>query len=433
MSLKKNENIGVNLNKLEVHVDKEVFNDACERAYKKEIKKIRVPGFRVGKAPRKVVEKIYGKEIFYDDAINFVYGHALDEAIKESKLDVVSVDEFNVINCGEEGLDFSVNCTLKPKIEVKKYKGYEINKEVRKVKKEDIDNQIQILRERAGRIVLVEEKRAVEDGDLVVIDFKGFVGGISFKGGSAKDYNLRIGSKQFIEGFEDQVKGHKVGDEFDINVTFPKNYHSKDLSGKDALFRCELKAIKDILVPEENDEFAKDVSEFKTLKELREDIKNKMEKANENNAQNQVENVILENIVNNIEGDIPNVMFENRFKDMLEDFKRNIGNQGFMNEEQYFMDAGIDGEAFIQNMKDRAVFQVKLNLALEKIAEIEKIEATDEEVEEELKNIAEHYKMKVEDIRKIYFVEGLKNDIINRKVIEFVKENSEIKEKILEN
>ncbi len=431
MSLRKNESLGANLNKLEIHVDKEVFNDACERAYKREVKKIRVPGFRNGKAPRKVIEKIYGKEIFYNDAINLVYGSALDEAIKESKLDVVSVDEFNVISCGEDGLDFSVNCTLKPKIEIKNYKGYEVTKQIKKVKEEDINNQIEMLRERTGRIVLVEEKRAAKEGDLVVIDFTGFVDGISFRGGSAKDYNLKLGSKQFIEGFEDQVKGHKVGEEFDVNVKFPKDYHSKELQGKDALFKCKLNAIKNILLPEENDEFAKDVSEFKTLKELREDIKNKMEKTNENNAQNQVENVILENIVNNVEGDIPNVMFENRFRDMFEEFKRNIKNQGFMNEEQYFEVTGTDEEAFKQNMKGGAVFQVKLNLALEKIAEKEKIEVIDEEIDEEIKHIADHYRMKVEDIKKFYPMESLKMNIISRKVVEFVKENAKIKEEVL--
>lgn len=431
MSLKKNESLGANLNKLEVHVDKEVFDSACDRVYKKDVRRIRVPGFRNGKAPRKVIEKIYGKEIFYDDAINYVYGSALDEAIKESKLDVVSVDDFNIISCGEDGLDFSVNCTLKPKIEVKNYKGYEVSKKIRKVKKEDIDNQIQILRERAGRIVLVEEKRAAKEGDLVVIDFTGFVNGISFKGGSAKDYNLRLGSKQFVEGFEKQVEGHKVGDEFDVNVTFPKDYHSNELKGKDALFKCKLKAIKNILVPEENDEFAKDVSEFQTLKELKEDIKNKMEKANEDNSQNQVENFILENVVNNVEGDIPQVMFENRFNDMFEEFKRDIKNQGFINEQQYFEVIGTDEETFRHNMMDRAVFQVKLNLALEKIAEKEKIEATDEEIDKEIKHIADHYKMKVEDIKRFYPVDGLKMDIVSGKVVEFVKNNAKIKEEVL--
>ena len=431
MSLKKNENLGINLNKLEIHVDKEVFDDACEKAYKKEVKKIRVPGFRIGKAPRKVIEKIYGKEIFYDDAINFVYGSALDEAIKESKLDVVFVDEFNIISCGEDGLDFSVNCTLKPKIEVKNYKGYEVTKQIRKVEEKDIDNQIQMLRERAGRIVLVEEKRAAKMGDVVVIDFTGFVGGISFKGGSAKDYNLKLGSKQFIEGFEKQIEGHKVGEEFDVNVTFPKNYHSNELRGKDALFKCKLKAIKNILMPEENDEFAKDVSEFKTLKELRADIRDKMERENEENAQNQLENVILENIVNNVEGDIPQIMFENKFRDMFEEFKKNIEAQGFNNELQYFAVTGTNEEVFKNDMMERSVFQVKLNLALEKIAEKEKIVAKDEEVDKELKHIAQHYNMKVEDIKKFYFVEGLKMDIVNKKTVEFVKDNAKIKEEVL--
>ncbi len=431
MSLKKNESLGVNLNKLEIHVDKEVFDDACEKAYRKEVKKIRVPGFRIGKAPRKVVEKIYGKEIFYDDAINFVYGSALDEAIKEAKLDVVFVDEFNIISCGEDGLDFSVNCTLKPKIEVKNYKGYEVTKQIRKVEEKDIDNQIQMLRERAGRIVLVEEKRAAKMDDVVVIDFTGFVDGISFRGGSAKDYNLKLGSKQFIEGFEKQIEGHKVGEEFDVNVTFPKNYHSNELRGKDALFKCKLKAIKNILVPEENDEFAKDVSEFKTLKELRADIKNKMEKANEENAKNQLENVILENIVNNVEGDIPQIMFENKFRDMFEEFKKNIGTQGFNNEHQYFAVTGTNEEVFKNDMMERSVFQVKLNLALEKIAEKEKIVAKDEEIDKELKHIAQHYSMKVEDIKKFYFVEGLRRDIVNKKVVEFVKDNAKIKEEVL--
>ena len=428
MSLRKNENIGVNLNRLEIDVDGKTFSDACERAYEKQKRRIRVPGFRQGKAPKKVIEKLHGEDVFYEEAIGFVYGKALDEAIAESKLDVVSVDDFNVIsvNC-KDGLYFSVNCTLKPDIGLKQYKGFEIKVPVRKVKEEDIKNQIENLRERAARIFLVEEDRAAEKGDLVVLDFLGFVDGISLKGGQAKDYNLKLGSKQFIDGFEDQVQGHKVGEEFDVNVKFPENYHEETLRGKDAVFKCKLKAIKRFELPKEDDEFAKDVSEFKTLKELKEDIKNKLEENNNNIKRNYILNDLLAKVVDNVEGEIPEVMFRNSYNRLYENFEKDL-KRSRLAPDQYFASFGINEETFFNNMHMQAVFEVKKRLALEKIAKIENLEVKEEDTEKEFENLSKQYGIDKEELKKILPIDGIKEDLLINKAIEFVEKNAKIEE-----
>ena len=428
MSLKKNENVGVNLNRLEIYVEGLVFSVACERAYEKQKMRLKVPGFRQGKAPRKVIEKLYGENVFYEEAIGLVYGKALDEAIKESKLDVVSVNDFKVISVSEkEGLCFSVDCILKPKIELKQYKGIEIKKPVRKVKKEDIENQINQMRERAARIFPVKEDRAAKDGDLVVLDFIGFVDGISLKGGKSKDYNLKLGSKQFIEGFESQIEGHKVGEEFEINVKFPKDYYQESLRDKDVLFKCKLKEIKKVELPKEDDEFAKDVSEFNTLKELKDDVKNKIEKMNEDSQKRFVRDRLLSVIVENIEGEIPEVMYRNRYNELYENFERDLKSNA-VDLQDYFERIGVDEEVFFNNMKAQAIFQVKESLALERIAELEKLEVSEEEIEKEFENAAKVYKIKIDEIRKILPIKDIKRKKLIDKALEFIEQNAKIEE-----
>lgn len=431
MSLKKSENIGVNLVKLEILVDVDVFKKACENSYKKNCKRIRVPGFRLGKAPRKVIEKVYGKEIFYEDAINLVYEKDLDDAIKELKLDVVNVDEFNVVYASEEkGLCFTVNCTLKPKVEVKNYKGIEIKKNVRDVTKKEVDEQIKVLRERVGRITSVEEERPCKEGDMVFLDFTGFVDGVSFKGGKAKNHQLVLGSNKFVDGFEQQVVGHKVNDEFEVEVVFKGDYHAVDLRGKKALFKCKLNAIKEIKLPDEDDEFAKDVSEFDSLEKLREDIKKNIEKSNDLAFERMLENRVLSEIVKNVSGDIPDVMFENEYEELFKNFKRDVEGRG-LTLDGYLNSSGIEEEDFKRDLFFQARFRVRLNLALEEIGKLEKLEVSEKEIEDELEKFAKSYNLKIENVKKIFPVELLRKDILKRKTIDFVKKNAKIVEEPL--
>ena len=426
MSIKNKENVENSVKdkvkRLEVSVDEKTFKQACEKSYRKNCKNIRVPGFRVGKAPKKVVEKLYGAEIFYEDAVDFVYKKALDDAIENSKLDVVAVDEFNVIEVSEEkGLKFSVVCTLKPDVEIKNYKDFEFKNPLKKVEKKDVDERIENLRERLARLTKVEENRPIKEGDMAVLDFKGFVDGISFKGGEAVDYNLKIGSKQFIEGFEDQIIGHKVGDEFNVEVSFPENYHSKDLSGKKAIFKCKLKEIKEIELPEQDDEFAKDVSEFDSLEKLRENIEKELEKTYSDEADRKIEEAAMENLVNNVSVNLPEVMVENRYNEMLDDLQNKIKRQG-MDLGVYAKYAGFEKEEDLLNdVKERAIKQIKFNLAIEKLIEIENLKVEEKELEEELEKIAEQYKMKVSDIKNIFPVKYIEKDVLNKKAREFLK------------
>ncbi len=426
MSIKNKENVENSVKdkvkKLEVSVDEKTFKQACEKSYRKNCKNIRVPGFRVGKAPKKVIEKLYGAEIFYEDAVDFVYKKALDDAIENSKLDVIAVDEFNVIEVSEEkGLKFSVVCTLKPDVEIKNYKDFEFKNPLKKVEKKDVDERIENLRERLARLTKVEENRPIKEGDMAVLDFKGFVDGISFKGGEAVDYNLKIGSKQFIEGFEDQIIGHKVGDEFNVEVSFPENYHSKDLSGKKAIFKCKLKEIKEIELPEQDDEFAKDVSEFDSLEKLRENIEKELEKTYSDEADRKIEEAAMENLVNNVSVNLPEVMVENRYNEMLNDLQNKIKRQG-MDLGVYAKYAGFEKEEDLLNdIKERAIKQIKFNLAIEKLIEIENLKVEEKELEEELEKIAEQYKMKVSDIKNIFPVKYIEKDVLNKKAREFLK------------
>ncbi len=425
MVLKKNENIGVNLNKLEIFVDAKTFSEAVNNAYKREVKKIRIPGFRLGKAPRKVIEKLYGKDVFFQDAINLVYRKALDEAIKESKLDVVSVEKFNVLYADiEKGFCFAVNCVLKPKVEVKDYKGIKITANKVKVTEKDVEERIKLLKERVARISVVEEKRAAKKGDLAVIDFMGFVEGISFKGGTAKNYNLKLGSNQFIKGFEEQIIGHKAGEEFEVKINFPKNYHAENLQGKEAIFKCKLNEIKEIVLPKEDDEFAKDVSEFNSLKELKENIKKQIEKTREEIEDNEIKNKILYELTERVSGEIPEVMFKNKYEELLGEFKHNINRQG-INFENYL--SGME-ENFKKNLMSKAILTVKSDLALEEIARVEKLDVSEKEIKEELEKFSKQYKIKYEDIKNMFPVEILKSDLLNRKALQFVKDNAKITE-----
>ena len=431
MSLVKNENLERNKNQIEVFVDAKTFDSACDKVYRKRVRKISVPGFRVGKAPRKVIEKRYGAEIFFDDAIEMIYPKALEDAIKEADLDVVSIESLETVEVGaEKGLTFKAVCILKPEVKISNYKGMEIEKSQRAVSDKAVDSRLQALRERCGRMVPVEG-RAAKEGDTVSLDFEGFVDGVAFEGGQATDHSLKLGSGQFIPGFEDQVIGHSVGDEFEVNVTFPEQYHAENLRAKPAVFKCKLNEIRETQLPNEDDEFAKDVSEYDTLDELKEDLKNKIKEEYEKAAEMSVESEITSALIKNMEAYIPGVMFEQRIDDLMRDFEQRISAQG-ITLDMYFQYTGTSEQKIRDQFKDQARQQVKTRLALEEIAKLEDIQVTDEDIQQEFEKLAKQYNMSVEKIKNVLPADNLKSDILVRKAMEFVKDNAKIKEKIVE-
>lgn len=431
MSLIKNENIATNKNELEVFVDSKTFNSACDKAYNKRVKKISVPGFRVGKAPRKVIEKRYGEEIFFDDAIEIVYPEALEEAIQEADLDVVAIESLEPMEASsEKGLTFKAVCILKPVVEIENYKGIEVEKPVRKVDDKAVDSRLQAMRERCGRMISVED-RAAEQEDTVVFDFEGFIDGEAFDGGKAEGHTLKLGSGQFIPGFEDQIVGHNVGDEFDVNVVFPEDYHVEELKSKPAVFKCKLHEIKKIELPEEDDEFAKDVSEYDTLDELKKDLENKIKDEYDNAANMSVDNDIISKLIENMKADIPNVMFDRRIDELMRDFEQRISMQG-ITLDMYSKYMGMSEYKLREQFKEQAETQVKSRLALEKIAEIENIEVNDEEINDEFEKLSKQYNIDVEKIKTLVSEDNLKADILVRKAMDFVKDNANINDKLIE-
>ena len=431
MSLIKNENIATNKNELEVFVDAKTFDLACDKAYKRRSKKISVPGFRTGKAPRKVIEKRYGEGVFFDDAIEMVYPQALEEAIKEADLDVVAIESLEPVEVSsEKGLTLKAVCVLKPKVEIENYKGIEVEKPVRKVSEKAVNSRIQAMRERCGRMISVED-RAAENGDTVIFDFEGFVDGVAFDGGKAENHNLKLGSGQFIPGFEEQIVGHNVGDEFDVNVTFPEDYHAEDLKAKPAVFKCKLHEIKKIELPEEDDEFAKDVSEYDTLDELKKDLENKIKEEYEKASDMSVDNDITSKLIQNMKAEIPTVMFDRRVDELMRDFEQRISMQG-ITLDMYAHYMGVDKDKLREQFKDQAESQVKSRLALERIAEIENVQVSDEEISEEFDKLSKQYNTEVEKIKAMIPTDNLKDDILVRKAMEFVKDNAKVNDKLIE-
>ncbi len=431
MSLIKNENLERNKNQIEVFVDAKTFDSACDKVYRKKVKKISVPGFRVGKAPRKVIEKRYGAEIFFDDAIEMLYPKALEDAIKEADLDVVSIESLETIQANlEKGLTFKAVCILKPEVKISDYKGIEIEKSMKVVDDSAVDSRLQALRERCARMVSVEG-RAAKAGDTVSLDFDGFVDGVAFEGGQAKDHSLKLGSGQFIPGFEDQIIGHSVGDEFEVNVTFPEDYHAENLKAKAAVFKCKLNEIREAQLPEEDDEFAKDVSEYDTLAELKEDLKSKIKEEYEKAAEMSVEREITSALIKNMEAYIPGVMFERRIDELMRDFEQRISMQG-ITLDMYFEYTGTSEQKVRDQFKDQAREQVKTRLALEEIAKLEGLQASDEDIQKEFEKLAKKYNMSVEKIKNVLPEDNLKSDILVRKAMDFVKNNAKITEKVVE-
>ena len=423
MSLKNKEVKETNRVELEIEVGAEEFAAAVSRAYKKNIGKINVPGFRKGKAPRHIVEKMYGTGVFYEDAVNDLYPVALDEAIKESGYEYVEdrVD-LDVISVGPEGLVFKAVITVKPEIEVGTYKGIKAEKKVAEVTDADVDAEVAKLQDRNSRLVPVED-RAAEKGDTVVFDFEGFVDDVAFEGGKGENHSLILGSGQFIPGFEDQIVGKSVDEEFDVNVTFPEEYHAPDLAGKPAVFKCKLHEIKAKELPELNDDFAKDCSEFDTLDELKADCRKKLETARGQAATDAFEGKLVDALVESVTGEIPAAMFENRMNEAVQEFGYRLQSQG-LSLDMYLQYTGSDKDTFKETFRPQAEKEVKLRLALEKIVKLEGLTASEEALEKEYAAMAEQYKMEVEQIKNFVPVSELAKDLTVRAAMDLVKETA---------
>ncbi len=426
MNLKSSKKLETNRYELEIEISKEDFSKAIDKAYRKNIKKISIPGFRRGKAPRAFVEKYYGENIFYEDAINNIYPEAVEEAVKEANLEVINDKvDFDIVEIGKDkGLTFKVALTVKPEVNIQNYKGIEIKAKPVEVTEEEISKELEKQRERNARFIEVTD-RAAKDGDIVVIDFKGSVDGVAFDGGEGTNHSLKLGSKQFIEGFEEQIVGHKKDEDFSINVKFPEDYGAKDLAGKDAVFEIKLHEIKEKELPELDDEFVKDISEFDTLKEYKEDVKAKLLESKETESKNDIDNQIIDKVNELLEAEIPEAMFENKVNEDINDFARRLQSQG-LDMKTYMQYTGLDNEKFKKEFRPMAERQVKLRLALEKISELEKLEPTTQEIENKYKEYAENYKMDVEKIRTFIPEKDIKMDLSCEKAIDFLRENAKI-------
>lgn len=428
MSLKSSKKVDTNRYELDITIDAESFAKACEAAYKKSVKKISVPGFRKGKAPRKIIEKMYGEDVFYDDALNDLYPAAIDEAADAAGVTIVDFADvkFDLKSMNADGVEFTVEVTVSPEVEIGEYKGLKATKPSVVAEDKDIADEIERMRERASSMETVEN-RAAQNDDIVVFDFDGYVDGKQFDGGKAESYSLKLGSGQFIPGFEEQIVGHNTNDEFDVNVTFPEDYHAEELKGKEAVFKCKLHEIKERKLPEVDDEFVKDVSEFDTLDELKKDIAEKITKRKEENADREVESQIIEALVDGLKAEIPQAMIDTKVNENLRDFEYTLQMQG-LNLQQYMQYTGLTLDALKEQYKEQSEKQVKMRLALEKVAELEKFEPTEEEIEAQYQEYADEYKMEIEKIKKAIPAKELVADLKVKKASDFIKENAVVTE-----
>lgn len=423
MSLKSSNKVEENVWELEVTVNGETFEAAVNKAYLQQRKKINVPGFRKGKAPRAFIEKLYGEKVFYEDALEIIYPEAVTEAIEESKLEVIDTPyDLDIPEMGKDGVVMKLKVTVKPEVKLGEYKGVKVEKKSTKVTAEEVKNHINAALEQNARIVTVEKKRAAKKDDIAVIDFEGFVDDKAFEGGKGDNYELTLGSGQFIPGFEDQVIGHKAGDEFDVNVKFPEEY-TPELAGKDAVFKCKLHEIKVKDVPALDDDFVKDVSEFDTVDEYKKNVKSELEAKKKSEAEAQANNAVLEKIADEVEVVVPDCLIEKKIDQDVDDFAYRLQMQG-LDIKTYFKYTGMDEKAFRDTYRQQAEKQVKLDLAIEEIIKKENLEATEADVDEEYKKYAEAYNMDIEQIKKAVPAENIKPEILQRKAIDFVIENA---------
>jgi len=415
-----------NVVEIEFSIDRPVFEEAVTKEFKKNQKNIALPGFRKGKAPRAMVEKMYGKGVFYEDALNALLPTEYEAALKESGAEAVSRPEFDIVSM-EEDVVLKAKIFIKPEVEVTEYKGIAADRVIKKVTAEDVDADIKRVQERNSRTVDVTD-RAAQLEDTVVIDYVGTVDGVEFAGGKAEGHNLKLGSGQFIPGFEDQIVGHNIGDEFDVNVTFPEEYHAEDLKGKAAVFAVKLNGIKFTELPELDDEFAKDVSEFNTFDEYKADVESKIADRYLKAADSAVEEKLLDAILEKFEADVPEVMYDNETENMVRDYDNRMRMQG-LDLATYFKYTGQTLESLREQFKPQAERAVKIRLALEKIAALENIVVTDEEIEAEYKRIADAYGMEADKVKESLPADALTGDLKIQNALKFVRENAVITDK----
>ncbi len=409
---------------MEFSVSKEVYEKAELAAYKKNVKNMNVPGFRKGKAPKAIIEKLYGKGVFFEDAINACIPEAFEAAVKEAGLDIVGNPSFDLVS-NDGDIILKAEGFVKPEVTIDGYKGIEAPKAVAEVTDDEVEAELNSARKRLARTVEVTD-RAAENGDIANIDFEGFVDGVAFDGGKGAGHDLKLGSGSFIPGFEEQIEGKNVGDEFDVNVTFPTEYHSEELAGKAATFKTKLNALKKEELPEADDDFAKDVSEFDTLDEYKADIKAKIAKRHEDAAEREFETALVEALNEKLVAEIPEAMFVAETENFLRDYDNRLRMQG-LDLGQYTKYTGITLDTLRAQFRPNAEKQVKTRLALEKIAALENLSVTDEEIEAEYTKISEAYNMPVDQVKSMVAVEDIKADMLVANAMKFVKDNAVIK------
>ena len=430
MSLKNVNKPETNVVEIEFTSDKAAFDAACDKAYKKNVGSISVPGFRKGKAPKHIIEKMYGKGVFYDEALNEIVNPAFADAIKDQDFKMVSQPEFDVVSIDDDGVTFKAKFYVKPEVEITDYIGIPVTKTVREASDEDADNEISDTQKRNSRQVEVTD-RAAQDGDIVVIDFDGYVDDKPFEGGKAEKYNLTLGSGQFIPGFEEQIVGKNIGDEFDVNVTFPEDYHAENLAGKPAVFKIKLHEIKFNELPALDDEFAKDVSEFDTFAEYKADVKAKIQDRYNKQADGEVEEQLINALIEKLKAEIPEPMYVAETENFVRDFDGRLRMQG-LDLKTYFKYTGLDLDALRKQMRPQAERQVKTRLALEKIVELEGIKPTDEEIAAEYDRIAKAYNMELDKVKEMVDEAAIAEDVAVKKAVDLVKEKAVVTEKAYE-
>ncbi len=407
---------------IEFSIDKETYAKAELEAYKKNVKSMNVPGFRKGKAPMHVIKTFYGKEVFFEDAINACIPDAFEAAITEAGYDIVGNPKFDLVSMDGD-IVLKAEGFVKPEVTIENYKGIEVEKKVVEISEDEINAEIDKARDRNARFIQ-ESECAVADGDTVTLDFEGFVDGVAFEGGKGENYELKIGSGSFIPGFEAQIVGQKIGEDFDVNVTFPEDYSAKDLAGKAATFKCTVKSLKQL--PELDDEFVKDVSEFDTVDEYKADLKSKLTERAEANAEREVENALAEKLMDLLVAEIPEPMFEAETENYLRDYDTRLRSSG-LDLKTYMQYTGLTLDAIREQLRPQAEKQVKIRLALEKIATLENLDATEDEINEEFTRIGATYGVEVDEVKKMIAAEDVKADLLTSKAMTLVKANAVIK------
>ena len=417
-------NTATNTTAIEFSFTAEEFENAISAAYNKRKKSITVPGFRKGKAPRKVIEAQYGESVFYDDAVNSLYNQNIVAVIDKTGLDVVDVENTEVVEVSKEnGVKFKADIITKPVVEISDYKGLEVKKTTKTVDDAAVDAEIDKIRNRNARSISVED-RAAQIGDTAVIDFEGFLDGVAFEGGKGEKFPLELGSGSFIPGFEEQVAGKNIGEDFDVNVTFPEHYQAENLAGKPAVFKCKLHEIKGKELPNVDDEFVKDVSEFDTLDEYKADIKSKLEKAAADEASTNLDNALVDAVIGKMKAEVPQVMYQRRIDEIVREWSA----RNRISVEDYLKYTGVTMDQFRANFTEVAKRQVDLRLALEKIAVLEHITVSDEDVEKEYADMAEQYKMEADKIKAAVPADAIKNDLKIEKALDLVRDSAKIEE-----